>query len=376
MNGLSETSLSAILDHLQILVVADSSDPESMITPDHPALLHAARTLERSGCTITMTDLGGGCVNLFAIRGTPSVLFNCHIDTVKPNPGWSRDPFTLHIEQQRAHGLGACDIKGAAACLLHVAESTDSPLAILFSTDEEAGKGKCVESFIAQTQNQWACAVIAEPTRSECVIQHRGFASFEIGFVGNAGHTSGADASLESAVHQAISWGHHALSLTRPGGLLENARFNIGIVQGGTGSNVIASDTKVRFGFRPSPHPNAEANTEQRILALKGLIPIKDSASWKDRFIGPALTRSATLEPFIRSWGIKIGEDVDFWTEAALFSKAKIPALVLGPGNIEQAHAADEFVDLDQLTSCSQAYKMIIETESTKRLVKGGTHAP
>jgi acetylornithine deacetylase len=58
--------------------------------------------------------------------------------------------------------------------------------------------------------------------------------------------------------------------------------------------------------------------------------------------------------------GFDPGEPVDFWTEAALFSKAGLPALVLGPGNINQAHVADEWVDLDQLSMAHNLYSAVV----------------
>ncbi len=375
MSDATTPSLDAILNHLEHLIQADSSDPESMITPAHPALVYVTQVLQRAGCEVRITDLGSGCINLYASRGHPRVLFNCHLDTVKPNPAWTKDPFKLRIDDARAYGLGACDIKGAAACLLHVAESNDEPIAILFSTDEEAGKGVCVNAFLEKQSNAWECVVVAEPTKSACVLQHRGFASFEVHFRGHSGHTSGADASDQSAVHQAIQWGEQALTLTQPGGVLHDARFNIGIVQGGTGSNVIASDTTVRFGFRPKPHTTTAEMTQVQIQSLKHILPKHGQPSWKNRFIGPALTRTGELEEAVRSWGIKFGPDVDFWTEAALFAAGGVPALVLGPGDIAQAHTADEYVETDQLIKCANAYLQIVHAEGSKLLAQGGACA-
>lgn len=365
-----------ILTHLGDLVAGDSSDPESSMTPEHPVLVYAKSVLEQAGCEVTVTDLGDGCVNLFALRGEPTTLFNCHLDTVKPNPAWTRDPFKLGVEDGRAFGLGACDIKGAAACMLAVAQASDAPLAILFSTDEEAGKGKCVESFLKEHDGRWLRAVIAEPTESKAVFQHRGFASFEIEFVGTAGHTSGADASNDSAIHKAIEWGHKALGLAQPGGLLDGSRFNIGIVEGGTASNVIAASAKVRFGFRPLPSPDAIAIAQESIQSLHVLLPNDGTATWTDRFVGPALVRDSHMTPIVESWGIETGPDVDFWTEAALFAAGGVPAIVLGPGNIAQAHASDEFVELSQLAQCANAYATILNSESLAQLTTGGAHAP
>ena len=376
MSGSGKIKIEQILGHLRELVRCDSSDPEATVTPDHPALQYAAGILRDAGCSVSISDQGDGCVNLFAQRGETSTLFNCHLDTVKANPNWTRDPFTLSVEGERAYGLGACDIKGAAACMLAVAESCDAPIAILFTTDEEAGKGVCVEAFLREQGDRWSQAVVAEPTRAKGVLQHRGFASFEIDFKGSAGHTSGVDASTDSALHNAIAWCHEALKLAAPGEILDKSRFNIGIINGGTASNVIAANAKVRFGFRPIPSPNAIEIAQQSVQSLRELLPTDGSVSWTDRFVGPALVRDEHMIPIVEAWGIELGPDVDFWTEAALFSVGGLPAVVLGPGDIAQAHASDEFVELEQLSMCAEAYMKIVNAESNAALSAGGAHAP
>lgn len=375
MSDPSSIQLETILTHLRALVAADTSDPERTMNPSHPAIEYVSGVLAGAGCAIEITDLGDGCVNLLATRGETRTLFNCHLDTVKPNPNWTRDPFTLGVESDRAFGLGACDIKGAAACMLAVAQHTDRPIAILFSTDEEAGKGVCVESFISTHPGRWDRCVVAEPTHAKAVFQHRGFASFEIEFTGKAGHTSGADASNDSAIHKAINWGHEALKLAQPSGVLDGAKFNIGIMTGGTASNVIAPSARVRFGFRPAPSPNAIELAQQGVDALHAILPNDDSSRWTDRFLGPALIKDDSMGHVVSSWGIETGPDVDFWTEAALFAVGGVPAIVLGPGDIAQAHAGDEFVALDQLERCAHAYAKIVAFESTTQLSTGGTHA-
>lgn len=372
----SAIELDTILGHLRHLVGSDSSDPVASMTPDHPAMVYAAGVLRDSGCAVECTDLGGGCVNLLAVRGEQSTLMNCHLDTVKPNPNWTRDPFVLEIENERAYGLGACDIKGAAACMLTVAQTSNDPFALLLTSDEEAGKGVCVETFLRGQGQRWSRAVVAEPTGARCVFQHRGFTSFEIEFVGTAGHTSGADASTDSAIHKAIAWGDSALALARPGALLDGARFNIGVMTGGTASNVIAATARVRFGFRPLPTHDAAERTARCIDALHNLLPDDGSSTWTDRFIAPALVRDESMRSVVEGWGIETGADVDFWTEAALFAAGGVPSVVLGPGDIAQAHAADEYVTCEQLVRCADAYARVIAAEANTTTALGGAHAP
>ena len=128
---------------------------------------HAVRAgqLQAAGFTTEFQDLGQGRVNLVAKRGTPKLLLNCHLDTVPVDPKWTLDPFTLTEAGDKVHGLGSCDIKGAAACMLTAVEATDHDVAVLFNTDEEAGHGDCIEHFLAHTD--WhPCGGVAEATEA------------------------------------------------------------------------------------------------------------------------------------------------------------------------------------------------------------------
>ncbi|RNC81225.1 MAG: M20/M25/M40 family metallo-hydrolase [Phycisphaera sp.] len=376
---MTEVPLGSILDHLRVLVAADSSDPATQVNPSHRAVMHVSHVLEEAEFSVSTDDLGGGCVNLLAVRGDADVhtgtLFNCHLDTVKVNPNWTRDPFTLAVEgdgdDTKAFGLGACDIKGAAACLLAVAEATDQPMAILFTTDEESGKGVCVTSFLKSWGERWSRVVVAEPTGARAVLQHRGFASFEIAFSGTPGHTSRANGAAGSAVHKAARWMNAALDLAEPGGVLDGSRFNIGIVNGGVASNVVASETKVRFGFRPEPDADAASLMNERVAALRALLPLDGSAVWTDRFLAPPLSSDDAMADAVSAWGLEEGPNVDFWTEAALFAAGTdrvygLPAMVLGPGDIAQAHTADEFVYVSQLRACAIAYELIVRADGVR----------
>src|SRR5690606_32524062 len=116
----------------------------------------------------------------------------------------------LRVTEDRAIGLGACDIKGAAAGLLTAASVTNGDAAFLFSTDEEANDPRCIAALLARDHG-FREAIIAEPTQCEAVLAHRGISSVLMKFKGMAGHASGANAMQASALHQAMRWGGHAL---------------------------------------------------------------------------------------------------------------------------------------------------------------------
>src|SRR6478735_5621334 len=344
-----------VLRHLEALVSFDTRNPPRLI--DSGGIFDYIRA-QLPDFAVTVTDHGDGAVSLFAQRGMPRRIFNVHLDTVPASPGWTSDPLTLRVTQDRAFGLGACDIKGAAAGLLAAAQRTKGDAAFLFSSDEEANDPRCIAAFLGRDHG-FAEAIIAEPTACEAVLAHRGISSAHLTFRGEAGHASGAAALDASAVHQAMQWGARALAFVaseshRRFGGLTGLRFNIGRVEGGIKANMIAPSAEVRFGFRPLPSQDIDA-----LHAQFGACADSDAVErYEETFRGPPLpagdiasaeARRLAARDLADALDLPIGNAVDFWTEASLFSRAGLTALVYGPGDIAQAHTADEWVALDQL---------------------------
>jgi len=354
------------LRHLRALVACDTRNPPRQIGTDG---IFEYISAQLPGFDWSITDHGSGAVSFFAVRGQPKILFNVHLDTVPDSPHWSASPFELRVNAERAVGLGACDIKGAAAALMTAAAATTGDMALLFSTDEEANDARCVAAFLAQ-KRPFSAVIVAEPTRCEAVLAHRGISSVLLRFAGRAGHASGGNALSDSAVHQAMRWGVRALEFVeaqahqRFGGLT-GLRFNIGRVDGGIKANMIAPACEVRFGFRPLP----SMDVTQLLTTFRGCA---EAEPWEfsETFRGPPLpagdiagaeTRRLAARDLADELGLAVGNAVDFWTEAALFSQAGYTALVYGPGDIAQAHSADEFVALEQLATVTDRYIALID---------------
>lgn len=355
-----------VLQHLEALVAFDTRNPPRAIGTG--GIFDYLRA-HLPGFRIEITDFGDGAVSLLAVRGNPSRLFNVHIDTVPSSPAWSADPHVLRVVGDRAIGLGACDIKGAAAGLLAAAAETTGDAAFLFSSDEEANDARCIAGFLAGDHG-FREAIVAEPTGCEAVLAHRGISAVRMAFRGQAGHASSAHALDASALHQAMRWGVKALdhvqgcSHVRFGGLT-GLRFNIGKVEGGIKANVIAPTAEVRFGFRPLPSQDMDALH----ATFRGLADPVALAEYEETFRGPSLPAGDVAEAEARrlqardladELGLAVGNAVDFWTEASLFSRAGLTAIVYGPGHIAQAHTADEWVALDQLETYAQSVKRIL----------------
>lgn len=357
--------LARSLAHLRHLVAFDTRNPPREIGTGG-IFDYLRASLPGFACAVT--DHGAGAVSLLATRGNPKILFNVHLDTVPDAPGWSADPLVLRLTGDKAVGLGACDIKGAAAALLAAAEATQGDAAFLFSTDEEANDARCIAAFLAST-HAFREVIVAEPTGCQAVLAHRGIVSAQVGFTGVSGHASTITDPMQSAVHQALRWGNAALDHSaqqahqRFGGLT-GMPFNIGKMQGGIKANMIAGEAGLRIGFRPLPSQSLpdlhrgfatllpDVAVDYQITFAGLPLPAGDAAQ--------AETRRLRARDMADGLGLPIGHAVDFWTEAALFSDAGLDAIVFGPGDIAQAHSADEWVALAQLETATRHYLRIM----------------
>jgi acetylornithine deacetylase len=358
--------LDDILKLLTRLVAHDTRNPPRQIAADG---IFATLVEALPGFTHTLTDYGAGAITLLSVRGAPKRVYNFHLDTVPAAAGWSTDPHGLVVRDGRAYGLGACDIKGAAAAMAVVAQRTRGDLALLFSSDEEANDPRCIRGFLA-TQHGFTEAVVAEPTQAQARVMHRGIVSAHARFGGIAGHASERRALADSAVHRAVGWANAALTFARSRQAerfeeLEGLPFNLGRIDGGIKGNVIADACEVRFGFRPLPAQSVDA----LLATFRGMAPPAELVAFDELFRGPplpaahgdaAVAQLAAARVLASRLGLPVGPAVNFWTEASLFSEAGLTALVFGPGDIAQAHTADEWVALEQLETVARHYQRIL----------------
>lgn len=357
-----------ILKNLDFLIQQDTQNPPRKISQDDLLYQHLTNHFQKQGFTVEITDLGEGHVIFYAQKGKPSVLFNVHLDTVPVTAStidaWHYDPFKLTIDDNKAYGRGSCDIKGAVACLMELAKTNDN-MAVVFTSDEEGANGCCVKYFIDNTDlSQYLQMVIAEPTNSQAVVSHRGYLSTYVEFSGICGHSSMAIALESNAIHKANHWlvkaldyAHSCVSEENPAGIC----FNVGVIKGGEKNNMIAEKVNLDFSARVP----AGMSSQQVFAELKSY---DEQSQWRAGMMAPPLPADDQDDKksvaFCNNNNITIAKAVDFWTEAALFSQAGFPAIVLGPGDIKQAHTIDEWVEVAQLEKIVHIYAGILDHES------------
>jgi acetylornithine deacetylase len=353
-------NMDRLLRHLKALVAFDTQNPPRRLSGES-LLFEYLKTAVKPGFNVSIEDHGKGRVSFLAVRGKPDLLFNVHLDTVPVLDGARFPPLEMTIHEDRVYGRGTCDIKGAAACLLTVAQTTKEPMAMLLTTDEEGGEGCCVERFIEQGGcDPFEQVIVSEPTRCKAELVHRGFLSVKGVFRGESGHSSERRSLEDSAVHRMALWSAAAIRESRAADN-EGLRtcFNIGTVHGGIKSNLIADRSDIHWSARLLPGQSNE-NYLKKMFRLEAA----DYAEWQVPFSGPPLPtdefETTKAHSFAGIHKLEVGLGLDFWTEASLFSAKGIPSLVFGPGDIAQAHTVDEWVSLEQLESALGIFKKLV----------------
>jgi len=318
--------------------------------------------------------------NLFATLGPadrPGIVLSGHSDVVPVDgQNWSSDPFRLDCRDGRLYGRGTADMKGfLAAALAFAPDFAARPLAMpvhfALSYDEEIG---CIGvrrllDDLAGREVQPRLCIVGEPTEMTVVSGHKGKKSVRCQILGHECHSALNDQGV-NAVEFAAEIVARLRAMQRR--LRENGPFDsgyqppyttvhTGVIKGGTALNIVPGECSFEFEIRNLPRQDPELLMAEIRNWTQDLIPEMLAVSDNAGIILNENNTTAGLDmdpndPAVRlALSLSGGNDTGFLaytTEAGLFQKGGIPAVVCGPGNIEQAHKADEYVTLDQLSRC------------------------
>jgi acetylornithine deacetylase len=345
-----------------VAIPTQQAGPDGKAGNERRLCEHLAPLLrERGADEVILADAkrtdGSPGAYVFARWGTPHRIVNAHVDTVPANAGWSRDPWQPHVEGGKLYGLGAADTKGAiAATLVALDARKPTNAGVLFSGDEEHGSA-VLHSFLASPHaREVKQAIVCEPTARVAGIAHRGVVGEHATLEGAGGHSSKADVMPKPMVQLAkLAIALDGLGLARlhdgpPG--MTGICLNIAALHGGVAFNVIPQRGQLEWSLRPFPgfdRGGWDADVAAAIAAI-------DPAIVRGSPVDHAPFACDALAELVRPFVAKVGA-LDFWTEAALYAEHGIDAIVVGPGDIGQAHAADEFVTLDDLEWAVELYR-------------------
>lgn len=322
----------------------------------------------------------GAKADLFATigpKGDGGIGLSGHSDCVPvEGQNWSSDPFTLTERNAKLYGRGSCDMKGFIACALAAVPSLKArplkePIHIIVSYDEEVG---CtgVRPLIARLGKDLPrprAIIVGEPTSMAVIDAHKRIDSYRTRVTGREAHSSMPDLGVNAISAAAALIGE----LDRIGGVIaardRDERFRppystvfVGTIKGGTAHNIVPKHCEFHWQVRglPTAEPG-EAPRDLAAFAEAALLP-KMRHVTKEAAIDTA--NEGSVPAFVARPGSEAvalalaltGRDrteaVSYTTEAGLFEEADVPAVICGPGNIAQAHAADEYVSVAQLEAC------------------------
>ncbi len=317
-----------------------------------------------------------------------AVVLSGHSDVV-PVEGqvWTSDPWTVFEREGRLYRRGTCDMKGYVALAVWALVEAQRrgvarPLQLALSYDEElgcTGAPPMIETM-QEVVPKGAVALIGEPSRMKVVTGHKGGTGYNVHVKGYEVHSSllpeGVSAVMEAA--RLIQWvnDHNEDIQSRPSGAV-SARFHppfttlhVGRIQGGTADNITAGDCHFAVEMRCVPDDDAEAHAgafrreaERLDRALKARRP--EAGVHLDKFFDVSPLRpegDGEAEALARALtGENASGVVSYGTEAGQFQDAGYSAVVCGPGDIAQAHQADEYLEISEFLAGQRFMERLLE---------------
>ncbi len=298
-------------------------------------------------------------------KGPGGLVLAGHTDTVPYDEGlWNHDPFSLTEADGRLYGLGICDMKGFFALAMEAASRFEPaqlkrPLMILATADEESSM-EGAQALVELGRPRARYAVIGEPTGLRPVNAHKGIMMEAIRLKGRAGHSSDPALGVNAleGMHQVLgdllAWRDKLQGTHRdPQFKVPVPTLNLGHIHGGDNPNRICGACEVHFDLRPLPGMELEALRKALDERLERLLGGSD-LGWERRSLfggTPPMHTDATSAVVREAQRLTghVPEAVAFGTEGPYLTQMGMETLILGPGDIAQAHQPDEYLALDRL---------------------------
>jgi acetylornithine deacetylase len=379
---IDETTASRLIETVAALVRINSLNSSYPGGPGEGEIARwVRRFFEQRGLEVWEQEVFPGRPNVIVrLPGRDAarrVILEAHTDTVSVE-GMSIPPFEPRIADGKLYGRGSCDTKAGLAAMMHALASVHEqglqpPCEVWLAAvvDEEFSYRGVVKLCEGLTG---AAALVAEPTGLRAVMASKGVLRWRIVVRGKAAHSGKPHLGVNAITHMArvilaLEEDQRRLA-DRPHPLLGPATVNVGVIEGGVQVNFVPDRCVIEIDRRLLPgetvsgvlthyqslldalqaqHPTLDAIMEPPMLTDEALETPADSA--------PARLASSVLAEM----GLEAALcGVPFGSDASKLSRQGIPSLVFGPGSIDQAHAAVEFVELVQVERAFEFYRNFI----------------
>ncbi|MDA0573854.1 acetylornithine deacetylase [Burkholderia gladioli] len=377
------------LDWVRDLVAMDTTSR----VPNLGLIETVRDALAERGIASTLThDKREGWANLFATipahdgATDGGVVLSGHTDVV-PVDGqdWDSDPFKPAIREGRLYGRGTCDMKGFIGAALALVPEMQAarlakPIHFALSYDEEigcAGAPLLIADLKQRGLNPSGC-IVGEPTSMRPIIAHKGINTYRCCVRGHAAHSSLTPKGLNAIEYAARLICHirdiaDEFRAKGPFDELYDVPFTTAQtsqIQGGNAINTVPAECRFSFEFRNLPTLDPDAIFAKIDAYARDTLLPKMRREHPDAAIeiskiasAPGLDadEQAAITQLVRALSADQSQrKVAYGTEAGLFANAGIPSVVCGPGNIEQAHKPNEYVELAQLDGCERFLRKFI----------------
>ena len=283
--------------------------------------------------------------NKFFDEKKPTLLLNSHHDTVKPNQGYTRDPFSPDIENGKLYGLGSNDAGGALVSLIatftHFYENPNLAYNMLIvASAEEENAGKKSLRYLLTDLPQIDIAIVGEPTLMDLAIAEKGLVVFDLHLKGTASHAANPNEDNPLMKLPKLIQEVDALNFEKVSPLLGPVKATLTQIQAGSQHNVVPSEVNLVLDVRVN---ECYSNKEIKDIIEKAL-----SCEVKARSLRLKSSSINSDHPIVKA-GIELGKNT--YGSPTLSDQAGLdcPSLKLGPGDSTRSHSANEFIYIREI---------------------------
>jgi acetylornithine deacetylase len=295
--------------------------------------------------------------NKFYSMDKPTILLNSHHDTVKPNAGWTKDPFTAIIENGKLIGLGSNDAGGCLVSLIatflyfYQRENLLYNFVLAATAEEEISGKNGIESILEEL-GKIDFAVVGEPTEMHMAIAEKGLMVLDCVAHGRAGHAARDEG--ENAIYKAlkdIEW-FRTYRFDKESAYLGPVKMSVTVIQSGSQHNVVPDKCTFTVDVRMT-----DAYTHEEVLDI-----IRQHVQSEVTPRSTRLKPSSIAEdhPFVQA-GIRLGRKTFGSATTSDQALLSVPSLKMGPGDSLRSHTADEYIYLSELEEGIRIYIDMLE---------------